>query len=139
MFTLLLNLHLAKKVYFEFFKTLFLGGYQYLKWIYSNDSDSYFEKKSPKTWMKFKNLKFVTQYEEIEQINKSILTAILKSDDQHFVKLTNRALYTGGDKLRINFFKNYGSWSSQRDKCDGYNLKLKIPGRVFLSFLYLLS
>lgn len=82
--------------------------------------------------MEFKNLKFITQYEEIDQINnKNTLKVILKSDDQHFIKLTNRTSYTGSNKLSINYFNSLGTWSSQRDKCDGNNLKLRIPQKEF--------
>lgn len=90
-----------------------------MKWIFPNDPNSYYEKKSYNTWFEFKNFKFIAQYEEVELTNKNILTVILKGDDENFVKLTNRALFMGNEKSNVNFFKNYGSWSSQRDKCDG--------------------
>lgn len=67
--------------------------------------------------MEFKNLEFVTQYEEFEQTKINTLTVILKRDDKHFIKLTNRASYKGSDKSDVNYFKNYGFWSLQN--CNG--------------------
>ena len=66
--------------------------------------------------MEFENLTFINQYEEEKQINKGILTVILKKDDKSFVRLKNRFSNTGKNELRINSFKNSGTWSSQRNK-----------------------
>ena len=78
--------------------------------------------------MQFENLTFINQYEEEQQINKRILTVILKKDDKSFVKLTNRFSYTGKNELKIDSFKSSGTWSSQRNKCQNGNKKKGFVG-----------
>ena len=77
-----------------------------------------FRKDIPKlnTWLEFKNLKAIAQYEEVDHINRNILTVKLKSDDQHFIRLTNTSSYMGSSIFRIDFLSSNGYWSSQRNK-----------------------
>lgn len=82
-----------------------------MKFAYTHDTESYFEKQSAKVWFEFQSSKYFAEFYEIRQdYENDGLAIVLQRDDEIYLKLTKGQSYWGIEENSIDFPINEADW-----------------------------